>query len=111
MALLARPKAAGTVRPDLDVNDLTVVFEQLATRVGRGDLLEEVQELAVAMPRIALVGHLAGGHLQGREQRGAVPDVVVGAPLGWPGAQATGWLGALQVNRGFPDQRRPRSRA
>jgi hypothetical protein len=37
---------------------------QLATRVGLGDLLEEGQELAVTMARVAPVGHLAGGDLQ-----------------------------------------------
>ena len=51
---------------------------QLAPRVGLRDLLEEAQELLVPVPRVAGVGHLAGGHLQRREQRrGAVPHIVV----------------------------------
>jgi hypothetical protein len=55
---------------------------QLPARVGRGDLLQERQELGVAVPGVAGVGHLAGGDLQGGEQRGrAVAEVVVGAPL------------------------------
>jgi hypothetical protein len=52
--------------------------------VSLGDLLEEVQELGVAVPRAAGVGgDPAGGHLQrGDLGGGAVPQVVVGAPLG-----------------------------
>jgi hypothetical protein len=51
----------------------------------------------VAMARMAGLGHLAGGHLQGGKQGGgAVPEVVVGAPR-WPaGSHRAGWLGALQ---------------
>jgi hypothetical protein len=36
---------------------------ELATWVGLGDLLEEVEELGLAVPVVALVGHLAGGDL------------------------------------------------
>ena len=51
-------------------------------RVGLGDLLEEAQELLVAVPRVAGVGDLAGGDLQRGEQGGgAVADVVVGLLL------------------------------
>ena len=66
---------------------------QRPARVGLGDQLEEGQELAVAMPRLAGVGDAAGGHLQGREQRGgAVVQVVMGAPT-LPGATGrTGWV-------------------
>ena len=56
---------------------------QLDAGVGGGDLLEELQELLVAVPGVAGVGDLAGGDVQGGEQAGdAVPDVVVGLPLG-----------------------------
>jgi len=47
--------------------------------VGLGDLLEEGQELLVAVPRLAPRGHRRGGHPRRREQGArAVPDVVVG---------------------------------
>jgi len=47
---------------------------QLHPGVGLRDLFEELQELFVAVPRVAGVGHLAGRDLQRREQRGrAVP--------------------------------------
>ncbi len=60
---------------------------QLAARVGLGDLLEELEELAVAVVLVAGVGDLAGGDLQRGEQRGgAVTDVVVGAPCRQTGA-------------------------
>ena len=53
---------------------------QFAPRVGLGDLLEEPQELLVAVPVVAGVDHLAGGDLEcGEQGGGAVPDVVVGA--------------------------------
>jgi hypothetical protein len=56
---------------------------QLTVGVGLGDLFEEAQELPVPVPRPGRGGDLAGGDLQRREQRGgAVPAVVVGAPLG-----------------------------
>jgi len=59
---------------------------QLAGGVGAGDLLEEPEELLVAVPRPAGRGDLAGGDLQGGEQgAGGVPDVVVGALLGQAG--------------------------
>jgi hypothetical protein len=66
-------------------------------RVGLGDELEEVQELAVAVPWLAGVGDRAGGHLQRREQRGrVVPEVVVGAPLGPARPYRADRLGPLQ---------------
>jgi hypothetical protein len=56
---------------------------QLLVGVGAGDLLEEREELLVAVPRLAGRGHRPGGDLQRREQgRDAVAEVVVGAPLG-----------------------------
>jgi AcrR family transcriptional regulator len=43
-ALLERTKAAGAVRPDLDVNDLTFVFEQLAAvRLGDPDRTRQLR--------------------------------------------------------------------
>ena len=55
---------------------------QPATRVGLRDLLEELEELLVAVPRVAGVGDSPGSNLQGREQGGgAVTDVVVGLLL------------------------------
>jgi hypothetical protein len=44
----------------------------------------------VPVPGLAGVGDLPGGHLQGGEQRGgAVPDVVMGLLLGYPGRSGT----------------------
>jgi hypothetical protein len=43
---------------------------QLHPSVGRGDVLEEAQELLVPVPQVAGVGDLAGGHLERREQGG-----------------------------------------
>jgi hypothetical protein len=55
---------------------------QLPTRIGLRDLLEECEELFVAVPRVAGVGHFPGRDLQRGEQRGgAVPNVVVGLLL------------------------------
>ncbi len=70
---------------------------QLPTRVGRGHLLEERQELAVTVPREALVGHPPGGDFQRSKQGcGPMPDVVVRAPLGAARADRQARLGALQ---------------
>src|SRR6476659_9049094 len=83
------PRVAG--QPGLDLGVLVggvVVADdvQPPPRVGLGDLLEETQELLVAVPGLAGVDDLAGGHLQGGEQRGgAVADVVVGGLLRHPG--------------------------
>lgn len=61
-----------------------VVVDDVA--VGTFDVLEEGQELGVAVPWLARGGHLAGGDPQRGEQGGgAVPDVVVGAALDQPG--------------------------
>ena len=55
---------------------------QLAAWIGASDQLEEAQELTVPVSRVTGVGHVTGGHLQGGKQRGgAVPDIIVGAPL------------------------------
>ena len=62
------PGMAG--QPGLDLGVLVggvVVhhYMQLPTRIGLGDELEELQELAVAMAGMAGIGDLPGGHLQG----------------------------------------------
>jgi AcrR family transcriptional regulator len=45
LRLLARAKAAGAVRPDLDVNDLSFVFEQLASiRLGDPDRTRQLRQ-------------------------------------------------------------------
>ena len=67
---------------------------QLSARVGAGDLLEEGQELLVAVAGRALVGEVSGGDLQGGNQRGRpVPEVVMGGLLGPPGPDPTHGLG------------------
>ena len=44
VALLERTKAAGAIRPDLDVNDLTFVFEQVASvRLGDPDRTRQLR--------------------------------------------------------------------
>ena len=65
------------------------------TRAGRRwRPVEEGAGTPVAVTLVAGVGDLAGGDLQRREQGGgAVPDVVVGAPLGSPGR--SGRIGAV----------------
>ena len=70
---------------------------QLTPRPGSGDLLEEDQELIVAVAGEAAAQHLAGGGLQRGEQVGdPVADVVVGAPLRKPWPQPQGRGGTLQ---------------
>ncbi len=65
--------------------------------VGAGHVLEEGQELLVAVPLLAQPGHLPGRDLQRGEQRGgAVTDVVVGALLGVPGLHRQHLLGSVQ---------------
>ncbi len=70
-----------------------------AARVAGGDLLEEGAELlgAVAAALGVGLGHPAGGHLQGGEQRGgAVPDVVEAGRLQVPGPHRQGRGSPLQ---------------
>jgi hypothetical protein len=70
---------------------------QPPARVGAGDLLEEGQELLVAVAGSALVGDAPGGDLQGGKQRGRpVPQVVMGALLGPPGPDPAHGLGTFQ---------------
>ncbi len=58
---------------------------QLSTRVGLGDLAQEVAELGLAVPVVALVSDLAGGDLQrGEQRRGPVAAIVVGGLLRQP---------------------------
>jgi hypothetical protein len=71
-------------------------------RVGLRDLLEELEELLVAVTLEAGLGDLAGSDLERGEQRGrAVADVVMGltlrAPIpmgrvGWVRSRAWTWL-------------------
>jgi hypothetical protein len=70
---------------------------QLPPRPRHGDPLEEGEELAVAVTRMALIEHPIRGHLQGgKQRRGAVSAVIVGAPL-WPsGCYRSDRLRALQ---------------
>jgi hypothetical protein len=58
------------------------------------DAVEEVAELDGAMPSMHLADYLAGGDVEGGEQRGgAVPPVVVGLSLGLASPMgSTGWL-------------------
>ena len=53
-----------------------------APEVGAGQQRQETQEILVPAPWVAAPGHLAGGHIQGREEGGGpMADVVVAAPL------------------------------
>lgn len=73
---------------------------QFLAGVSGGDLLEELQELLVAVAGIADVGDLAGGGVQRGEQAGhAMPDVVMGLPLGDPRAHRQDQLCAFQGRR------------
>src|SRR5664280_2098167 len=59
---------------------------QLGVGVGAGDLLQEGQELLVAMSWFAGASHGAGGDLQGGEQGGGpVAHIVVTAAFRRPG--------------------------
>jgi transcriptional regulator SbtR-like protein len=50
VALLARTKAAGAVRADLDVNDLSFVFEQVASvRLGDPDRTRQLRHRYLAL--------------------------------------------------------------
>jgi AcrR family transcriptional regulator len=50
LRLLERTKAAGAVRPDLDVNDLTLVFEQVASiRLGDQDRTGQLRHRCLAL--------------------------------------------------------------
>src|SRR6185312_16407705 len=86
---------------------------QFTARLGCGDLLQEPQEPAVPVAVVADVGDRAGGHLQGGEQGGgAVPDLVMGMPLGgYPGvsAEPTGFVPG--PGSGASRRRRLRSRS
>lgn len=56
---------------------------KLHARVGLGDLLEELEELLVAVPVEAGIEHLSSRDLERDEQRGgAMADAVVGGLLG-----------------------------
>ena len=94
------PWVLGQPVPDGGVLVGAVVVQhhmQVSAWIGPSDELEEGQELGVSMPVKPAAGDLAGGDLQGGEQASdAVPDIVMGAPLGQPRAQRQGWRGAVQ---------------
>src|SRR4051794_16304555 len=70
---------------------------QFTLGIGLGDLFEEAQELLMPVPRLTGRGEVAGGDLQRGEQRGgAVPHIVVAAPLGQPGLQRQDRRAAIQ---------------
>ena len=62
-----------------------IVQHQVQVQVGRGHLvdgLEESQELLLPVAAVGLPDYLAGGHIQRGEQTGgAVAHIVVGATL------------------------------
>ena len=63
----------------------------------RVQIVEEVEELLVAVPAVASANHLAGGYVQRREQRGhPVTDVVVRGPLTLAGRHRQQRPGAVQ---------------
>ena len=91
-------------QPVLDRRGLVggvVVQDQVQVQVlrdGGVDELEEPQELLVAVPAVVLGDDRAAGQVVGREQaRGAVPDVVVRAPLGCGGQDRQAWGGPVQL--------------
>ena len=94
--------AAMAGQPGLDVGVLMgcVVVDhhvQLLARVSAGHLLQEGEELLVAVKLIAGLGHVSGGHLQGGEQGGgAVTHVVVRGSLGQAGTQGQDRRGAIE---------------
>jgi hypothetical protein len=66
-------------------------------RVGAGHVLEEAQELLMAMPVLTETGDLASGDLQrGEQRRGAMTHVVMGAPLSPARLHWQHRLGAIQ---------------
>ena len=70
---------------------------QLAAWIGTGNQLKNIQKLALAVSRVAGVGHLTGSHLQrGNQRRGAMPEVVMGPPLDPARPDRPEWLGAFQ---------------
>lgn len=70
---------------------------QFLFRVGTGHMLEETEELLVAVPVLAEPGHLPGGDFQGGEQGGgAMADVVVAALLVVARLHHKHFLGAVQ---------------
>jgi hypothetical protein len=70
---------------------------QVLAGPGGGDLVEEAQELLVAVARVAGVHHLPGRYLQGGEQGGdAVADVVVGGAFGQARPDGQDGLGPVQ---------------
>jgi hypothetical protein len=77
-----------------------VVADQVHVQAGRDvlvDLLEELQELLVAVPAVQFADHGAVGDVEGGEQAGhAVAGVVVSTALGHPGHHGQHRLGPVQ---------------
>jgi len=94
------PGVLGEPGVDLGVFVGVVVVQydvQLPARVGGGDLLEEVEELGLAVPVVALVGHLAGSDLEcGEQGGGAVALVVVSRSLRQAFSKRQDRCGAVQ---------------
>ena len=68
-------------------------------RVGLGDLLEEAQELLVAVPGVAGVGHLAGRHLQRGEQPRSWSRKAASTYSGWVKVDSASAHSSLASNR------------
>ncbi len=70
---------------------------------GGVDQVEELDELLLTMPAVALADDLPCGHVQGREQGSrAVAGIVMGVPLRLAGFQRQQRLGAIQrLDLGF----------
>ncbi len=90
-------------QPVLDFRGLVravVVADQVDVQAARDvlvDPLQEFQELLVAVAAVQLADHGAVGDVEGGEQAGgAVPGVVVGAPLGHAGHHRQHRLGPVQ---------------
>lgn len=76
-----------------------VVYHQVQflVGVGAGEVFDEAQELLVAVTVLAQAGDLAGRDFKGGEKRrGAVADVVMGAPFGSAGLHWQHRLGAAE---------------
>ncbi len=79
-------RAGGEPAPDLgvQVRGIVVNYQMDIECLGNGglDVAQELQELLVTMPSLALGKDLARGDVQRCEQRGGpVPDIVVRDPL------------------------------
>jgi len=97
--MIARPRG----QPAFDLGVLMgaiVVHDQVDVQVRRHglvDVLQELQELLMTVPRLALREHLAGGYVESGEQSGrTITDVVVGDSLNVSETQGQERLRALE---------------